>query len=513
MRMPEALRPLWRWVRSLPWQRFGAGVVAGIGALLLTFLLRLFGIGVFLPELAVDFAVGRVPGEVESWFIRTLGEGAKALAVFVAIAVFLGLYGIAATFFRRFERWVPHRWGVIALYTFAHGLIALLVVLPLLGGGFLGASTYQGVGAAVFSQLAGGWIYAAILDYLLVDVRAKFPQGFNPTRRQFLKWTVIGSIAAVLILYGLGSVSRRIQRLAFPSVAAMVAKEVTPNSEFYVVTKNVIDPVVDASSWRLAVDGLVQAPRAYTYADLLARAATQEYVTLECVSNEVGGDLISTARWTGIPLRDLLDDSIVELNADWVLFTCADGYTVAIPLAKARDPATLLAVRMNGEPLAGAHGFPARIVVPGLYGMFHAKWITRITPVQGEAKGFWQQKGWTNVGRVRATAIIATPGTDSVVRGLVQIGGVAFAGDRGISRVEVSTDGGATWAPAVLRVPPLSGLTWVLWTYDWTPPRDGSFRIRARAVDGNNAAQEPTPASPFPNGAAGYDAITLLVST
>jgi len=98
-------------------------------------------------------------------------------------------------------------------------------------------------------------------------------------------------------------------------------------------------------------------------------------------------------------------------------------------------------------------------------------------------------------------------------RGLVQIGGVAFAGDRGISRVEVSTDGGATWAPAVLRVPPLSGLTWVLWTYDWTPPRDGSFRIRARAVDGNNAAQEPTPASPFPNGAAGYDAITLLVST
>lgn len=510
--MRTALHQLWSRIRRLPWRRFAAGALAGSAALVLTLILRLLGLGVFLPEVAVDFVVGRIPGSVEAWFIGAMGEAAKALALAVAIFVFLGLFGAAATFFRVVERRVPNRWLVLAIYAFGTAAVALLVILPLLGGGFLGADTFQGPWAASFSQLLAGWLYAAVLDYFLVEVRAKHPEGFDVSRRQFLKWSAAAAAIAVLAFYGLTSLGLRVARLAFASVAEMFAKEVTPTDEFYVVTKNVIDPVVDESTWRLDVDGLVSSPRTYAKTDLLAMAAVDEHVTLECVSNEVGGNLISTAKWGGIRLSDLLDASVVDPTADWVLFECADAYTVAIPMSRARDPATLLALRMNDHVLPVNHGLPARIVVPGLYGMFHAKWLTRITPVQGEVLGFWQQKGWTNQGLVRTTAIVATPRADSVVSGPTTIGGVAFAGDRGISSVEVSTDGGETWAPATLRTPPLSSRTWTLWTFPWTPPRSGSFRILARAVDGRLEAQTSSKAPPFPNGSSGYDGITLLVS-
>jgi DMSO/TMAO reductase YedYZ molybdopterin-dependent catalytic subunit len=510
--VPNAWHRLWSRVRALPWRRFAAGAIAGGSALFLTLILRLLGLGVFLPEVALDFVVGRIPGSLEAWFIGAMGEGAKALGLAVAIVVFLVVFGVYATFYRLVERRVPNRWAVLALYAVGTAAVALFVILPLIGGGFLGADTYQGAWAASFSLLLGGWLYAAVLDYFLVEVRAKHPEGFDISRRQFLKWSAAAAVIAVVAFYGLTAVGKRVARLAFASVSEMFAKEVTPNDEFYIVSKNVIDPTVDESTWRLVVDGLVTTPRTYTKADLLARTVVDEHVTLECVSNEVGGNLISTAKWSGVRLSDLLDESVVDPAADWILFTCADGYTVAIPLTRARDPATLLALRMNDRVLPVNHGLPARIVVPGLYGMFHAKWLTRITPVQGEVLGFWQQKGWTNQGLVRTTAIVATPRADSVVSGPTTIGGVAFAGDRGISRVEVSTDGGDSWATATLKAPPLSSLTWVLWTFPWTPPRGGSFRILARAVNRDEEPQTDTKASPFSDGATGYDAITLLVS-
>jgi len=179
------------------------------------------------------------------------------------------------------------------------------------------------------------------------------------------------------------------------------------------------------------------------------------------------------------------------------------------------NPNTMVAVRMNDAPLVPAHGFPARIIVPGLYGMFHAKWITKIEAVTGAFLGYWQQKGWTNSddgnGRIHTVAIIATPPDNTVIQGSVTIGGVAFAGDRGISAVEVRMDGGA-WRPALLSLPSLSNLTWVLWTLSLASPASGSHKIEARAVDGTGVPQDATPAPPFPNGAAGYDSITLLVA-
>jgi len=506
-----ALRRLWSHIGGLPWRRFAAGAIAGGAALLLTLILRLLGLGLFLPEVAVDFVVGRIPGSLEAWFIGAMGEGAKALGLTTALLVFLILSGVGATFYRLVERYVRNRWAVLAVYALGYAAVALLVILPLLGGGFFGADTFPGPWAASFSLLLGGWLYAGVLDYFLVEVRAKHPEGFDVSRRQFLKWAAAAAAVAVVAFYGLTALGRRVARLSFASIGEMFDKEVTPTDEFYIVSKNVIDPVVDESTWRLTVDGLVATPRTYAKEDLLSMTAIDEHVTLECVSNEVGGNLISTAMWGGVRLSDVLDASGVDPAADWVLFSCADGYTVAIPLSRARDPDTLLALKMEGRALPVNHGLPARIVVPGLYGMFHAKWLTRITLVQGEVLGFWQQKGWTNQGLVETTAIIATPRADSVVSGATVIGGVAFAGDRGIRGVEVSTDGGDTWSTADLKAP-RSGLTWVLWTFAWTPPRSGSFRILARAVRGDDVPQTGTKAPPFPNGASGYDAITLLVS-
>jgi len=494
-----------------PWWRFFAGVSGGAAALLLTFLLRVLGLGTFLPEIALDFVVTRIPGSVESFFIGTMGEGAKALGLLTAVAATLAAYGLGAIPFRRLERRLPNEWALIMVYTGGTLAIVLLVVLPLLGAGLAGASTSVGVGFTILSQLLGSWLYASVVEYFLVEVAARHPEGFSPSRRQFLIGGAVAAATLVLTFYGLASLLGRAARLVFASVADMLAKEVTPTEDFYTVTKNLIDPIVEVGSWRLTVDGLVDVPASYTYGDLQARMNVEEYATMECVSDEVGGNLIGTARWKGVRLADLLSAAGLHSSADWVQLSCADGYTVGIPRARALDPATLVVLEMNGSPLTGRHGFPARVLVPGKYGMFSAKWVTRVTAVQGEVLGFWQQKGWTNAGEIRTTAIVATPPPESVVRGPVMIGGVALAGTRGISRVEVSTDDGRTWSPATLRSPLDPRLTWYLWTFRWDPPGGGAYRVRARAYDGLGVAQDETPERPFPNGAAGYDRVTLYV--
>ncbi len=509
--MRAQLRSLWSRVRNWPWARFGAGGLAGGAALLVTLLLRVMGLGVFLPEIALEAVVVRIPGSIESAFISALGEGAKLLGLATAVVAVLAAFGAGALFFRMIERRLRNRWSVIMLYTLGGAAIILLAVLPALGAGLAGSETPAGPTFASFSQLVGAWIYAAVLDYLLVDVAARHPQGFGLTRRQFIVGGAAAAATFVLALYGLGSLISKPARLAFASVQDMFAKERTPTSEFYVVTKNVIDPVVDPASWRLMIGGQVATPATLTLADLRAMAQAQEYATMECVSNEVGGNLIGTASWSGLRLADLLSTAGVQSGADWVEFVCADGYTVAIPRDKAMDPATLLVLDMNDAPLLDRHGAPARILVPGKYGMFSAKWVTGVNLVQGEYKGFWQEKGWTNLGPIRTTAIIATPAADSAVSSPVTIGGVALSAAQGISRVEVSTDGGSTWADAQLYDPKDPKLTWRLWTYRWTPAAGGAYRILARATDGLGAVQDAAVAPPFPEGSSGYDAITLYV--
>ncbi len=508
----------WARVKRLPWVRLFAGAAAGGAALLATFIMRLLGLGIFLPEVALDFVITRIPGSIETVFISTLGEGAKGLGVVTALVAVEVAFGLGALVFRRVQTLVRWRYGVILLYTLATAAIVLLVVLPLLGAGIAGSQTDAGVVLSSLSQLVGGWIYAAVMDYLFVDVAAQHPEGFSPSRRQFLVGAVaaLGALSVAFVTFSTTVVEPA--RLVYGSLQELLSQEVTPTDQFYVMTKNFIDPVVDASTWSLTVDGLVSTPLSLGYADLQARIssgvlpAAGEYATMECVSNEVGGNLIGTARWDGVRLADVLTAAGIESAADWVEFTSVDGYTVAIPRAQAMDPATLVVLEMNGAPLPGAHGGPVRVVVPGKYGMFSAKWLNRITAVQGEVLGFWQQKGWTDDGHIATEALIAIPSPGSVISGTVTIGGFAVSAADGISKVEVSTDGGATWVEAQLRAPKDPKLTWVLWTYDWTPIQGGAYNILARAYDLNGVRQTASVAPPFPNGATGYDSVSLLVS-
>ncbi len=238
--MAEALKAIPTLLRRFPWHRFAAGAIAGGGALIITIILRTLGLGLFLPEVAVDFTVGRIPGQFESFFIRTLGEGAKVLALLTAVVVFLVLPGVYATLFWRVQRWLKRRWFVIAFFTFTSAGIILLGILPLLDAGFLGAKTSVGPGFASFSQVLGSWVYAAVLDYVFVEVAPRHPDGFSLSRRQFLVGSVGAIALAILAIYGFASLSMKKGRLVFASIAEMFAKEVTPLRRRYGVESHYV---------------------------------------------------------------------------------------------------------------------------------------------------------------------------------------------------------------------------------------------------------------------------------
>jgi Oxidoreductase molybdopterin binding domain/Mo-co oxidoreductase dimerisation domain len=253
--------------------------------------------------------------------------------------------------------------------------------------------------------------------------------------------------------------------------------------------------------------------------------SVEEYATLECVSNNVGGDLLSTALWKGPRLKGILDAAGVSPNADYVVFKCYDGYDVGVPMERALLDGTLLAYEMNGAELPTEHGYPVRAIVPGLYGMMNAKWVTEIELVGQPYSGFWQRKGWTNDAHYQTESTILSPGTSplrdrfpvpsgvtDIAGNSVPIVGVAFAGDRGISKVEVSTDGGNSWETASLQ-DPLSGNTWVLWNLNWNPPASGAYRLMVRATDKNGQVQTATMRNPFPDGATGYQVVDIRVSS
>lgn len=491
-----------------------AGVLASTTALIVALLLRFQGGGLFVPEAAVDFAVARIPGSFESAAISLMGGGAKVLALGVAILGFLAAHAAFALYYPRVERSLGNRWIAIAAFSAAPALATLLLVLPLFGKGLAGSEDASGVAGAVLSATASSAAFGLVLDAAQREFLRTHPDGIDLTRRTAIRAAAVVLIAAALGAVLLGGVVTRVGRLAFGSTAELKANEVTPNGVFYKVSKNVTDPAVDPSSWRLEVTGLVDRSLSLTSNELLGRPLTEEVVTLECVSNEVGGNLIGNARWSGVPLADLLAEAGVKPSATWVVFECADGYDVGVPLLRARGPGALLALHMNGERLPREHGFPARVLVPGLYGMMNAKWVRQVRLVDQPHAGYWQRKGWTNDGAIRLTAIIAVAPTSAVKGRPVEIGGVAFAGERRIARVELSEDGGATWAAADAE-PPLSPFAWTLWTHNWTPASEGIVRLEVRAVEENGTSEMIQPrarASPYPSGATGLDSVEVTVT-
>ena len=491
---------------------FLSGVLAGMVSIAVTYSLRVAQVGVFVPELAVGALVNATPGNIESFFVIQMGELAKYTALIVATLVYLAIHGAYGLAIPAIQRHSGRRIVSVGAFTLIPAGFDLLVFMPLFGAGLLGTATAGGwVGASV-NITVSSLVYSGTLLFVAADFRASYPEMLKVSRRTFVKSVAVLALGLAALAYGLDAfVLKPSSRTGYKTIAELYANEITPNDEFYVVTKNLIDPTIDAGGWSLKIDGEVSSSLSLSYQELLARQQTDQYVTFECVSNEVGGGLISNAKWSGIPLSTLLSEAGVAQDAGYCVFVCEDGYTEGIPVAKALAPGTILALSMNGQPLPQSHGFPARVVVPGLYGMFSAKWVNRITLVKGGYEGYWQQKGWTNSGEISTTAIIRVPKDSSVTGPTVSIGGVAFAGVRGVSRVAVSTDGGTSWNAAVLK-PPLSSTSWVLWEYAWNPSRTGKYTIVARAYDGGGTLQDVKSAPPFPDGASGYDTIDLDVS-
>ncbi len=298
---------------------------------------------------------------------------------------------------------------------------------------------------------------------------------------------------------------------------------ISPRDEFYLIDTALVKPQVDPATWTLTIDGMVEQELTFSYDDLVSRDFVEREVTLSCVSNPVGGDLVGNAVWRGIPLTDLLDEAGVDptLPNTQVFSRSVDGWTCGFPTELAYDGrTTLLALEMNGEPLPINHGFPARLVVAGLYGYVSAtKWIERITITEWDGvDGFWMPRGWSKEGPIKTQSRIDVPrGGTRIDAGQTALGGVAWSPTVGIEAVEVALTPrdqafgpDDIWLPATLG-DPTSDETWLQWRLDWdaTP---GEWIARVRATDRSGKTQSPLPVAPAPNGAEGHHTIRFTVT-
>jgi len=319
---------------------------------------------------------------------------------------------------------------------------------------------------------------------------------FTPAigRRAF----VLGAIG-IAVAGGGVALARKLYRAAAFSYdgtqyKGRIVEPITPNELFYCVTKNVVDPRVNVDLWHLEVNGLVQNRATWRFQDLVGFPAREQQTTLMCISNGLDAGLISNAIWKGIPLCDLLDQAVPFSNAARVRLHAVDNYTDTIPLEKAMKPTTLLAYAMNGVSLPHRHGYPLRVIVPGYFGEKHVKWLTRIEVTDANAKGFYEKQGWGPDFIVPTRSRIDVPDDWEFVSlgkltAPIEVKGIAFGGDRGISRVELSFDDGQTWNDAEIYY---SGgdLAWSLWKAQWTPAAARDYSLVVRATDGEGDVQE-----------------------
>jgi DMSO/TMAO reductase YedYZ molybdopterin-dependent catalytic subunit len=487
---------------------FAWGALAGLALVALMYLAALF-LGLRpLPQALSGPLLAIMPGFVFGFLIDTLQHAGKVVEELgLIVAMVVGLGGLGAAWAIAGRGWRFQQSGLV--FAAAGWLVVVALLLPISGDGFLGLNdgpTTPIVWALLFA------VYGLVLQ---MGSAMRLPDQADAGRRR-----VLGAVPLAIGAVSLGVLVLRLvpdwYRAIFnPPEAGLsgVSPEITPVANFYYVSKNFGDPVVAADGWRLSVGGAVDKPLNLTLAQLRALPSATEYVTLECISNNVGGNLMSTGAFTGVRLRDLLGMANPRSDGTWAAFKARDGYAESLPLSLIQGaPELLVAYELDGAPLPEAHGFPARILLPGHYGMKGPKWLDSIQLVDHESGGYWEMQGWDHNAVVKTTARFDVPrGGDIVKLGTVSLSGVAFAGTRGISNVEYSTDGGQRWSPADVK-PPLSPLTWVLWSAAWTPAAEGSYELRVRATDGTGAAQESKDAASYPSGASGYHTIGINVA-
>ena len=488
-----------------------AGLLAGAGSLVA-------GIG----QLVIDLQ----PPGAKDFMVALFGTNDKlALELFIVV-VALGI-GAGLGILARTEM------GLASLGFALFGLIGFLATLrdP------LSSPAITAVSAAI-SVAVGIWV----LGWLIGPNRAKAPirvVGPPPerampdwSRRSFLLRA--GGVTVAGVVAGLGGRALLDRQRAIPEEAdstipppsQVVAAPgpdmdlsttvtgltpiVVPNERFYRIDTTLLTPIVETKDWSLRVHGLVDRETTLTWEELVGLPMFEQYVTLACVSNEVGGDLVGNAKWTGVRLREVLALAGVHASATQLVGRSVDGWTAGMPTAWVMDPARepMIAVQMNDEPLPAAHGFPARLIIPGLYGYVSAtKWLAELELTTLESfDGYWIPLGWAKEAPILTQSRIDTP-RGPVSAGTVPIAGIAWAPDRGISRVEVGVDG--TWHDARLSRP-ISDATWVQWVLDWaaTP---GQHTIQVRATDGDGQTQTDLSSPPAPDGARGWHTRTVSV--
>jgi DMSO/TMAO reductase YedYZ molybdopterin-dependent catalytic subunit len=511
------------------WWAAATGLVAGasffaaaeLGALLLG--------GAGSPLVAVGSAViDLAPRGAKDLMVSLFGTGDK-VALFVLMGVIVAVVSAAAGVLER------ARPPFGALVFAVGGGLSLVAVSTRSDSGMLdGAPSVLGVAAAVvvLRVLAGRlrrWEAAAA-------VPSASPRPAATERRAFLAWGI--SAAAVAVVVGtaarVGSsavqaaaAARRAIRLPAPATAAPAVPDgaslsvegitpyVTPNADFYRIDTALRVPSVDTADWRLRIHGAVDHEVELTWDDLLALPLEEHHATLSCVSNEVGGDLIGNALWLGYPIRLLLERAAPHAGADMVLSRSVDGFTAGTPLDVLQDSGTaaLLAVGMNGEPLPPEHGFPVRMVVPGLFGYVSAtKWVTELEVTRfADAQGYWTPRGWSERGPVKLESRIDTPrdGASLTAGRTVAVAGVAWQPHTGVKGVQVRI-GDGPWQEATLA-DSVSADTWRQWVYRWEPTK-GSHRIQVRAVSADGEVQTSVERPPAPNGASGWHTVEVRAS-
>jgi len=533
---PAALAPSVSYVPAVPRGRAAlAGVVAAAAALATGELLAGLLPGAPSPLAAVGAAViDLAPPGSKDLMVGLFGTSDKlALGVLITAAVLLAGAGL----------------GLLA----RRSLVRAAIGIALLAGVGALAGLRSPLAAPAPTMLSAALQAAVGIGALVLLLAAAAVKGDQPNsgRRSFLvRAGTIGALAVVGGSIGRALLEGRATSNAasaggaggtgatsgaatapFPAVvhpaptpppdASLAVDGITPlviaNGDFYRIDTALFTPSVDVTAWKLRVTGMVDREVTLSMNDLLELPLVEQYVTIACVSNPVGGDLIGNAKWTGVRLADVLDMAGVQPGATQIVPRSVDGWTAGFPTAWITDPAhprdALIALHMNDQPLPVEHGFPARLIVPGLFGYVSAtKWLSELQLTTMEAfDAYWVPRGWAKEGPILTQSRIDTPhGGASMQPGPVPVAGVAWAPDRGISKVEVNVDGVDAWQVATLATA-IGPQTWVQWRWTWQAT-SGGHAIRVRATDGTGAVQTADVTPPDPDGARGYHQILVTVA-
>lgn len=520
-----------------------AGVALGVGELL-------SGLSNRIPSLIVrigDVVINNAPGSVERWAIETLGTGDKP-ALIIGISVISLILGAIA--------------GITANRKFTVGA-SIFVVFGILGGLAAASDPQRAAGWGWFAAILAATAGIATLWALFRSAQALLNTEVSLGATRASRRTFVGAATAAaavgvaapvvggflrsrqsaqiegdrdIVAAALDSVEQATPEAAVSEVSTStlptvesfdeidgVSTLISPNDNFYRIDSALSIPRIDVDTWSMKITGMVDQELEFTFEDLLEMDPVEEFVTLSCVSNPVGGDLVGNARWLGVPIKKLLDMAGVQPGANQIVGRSVDGWTGGFPTEYLDDPdrVALVAVAMNGEPLPTQHGFPVRLVVAGLYGYVSAtKWLKEIElTTWDDFDGYWITRGWSKLGPIKTQSRIDVPGSNARLEsGQQSIAGVAWAPDRGVDKVEVLitdiVDGeevpNENWIEAQLSND-VTDNSWRQWMVPWDAPQ-GDHVIRVRATDGEGVTQTPVRTRVDPDGASGWHTIAVRVT-